>query len=269
VISGQMEWPGHLRVESQFQLKRGARALVFVCGPLTNDAELLDLLAVQRDAHKLAVGVSVLAGQPEIVGRFDRVVARDGAAGATFDLAIDAVAAPSPCAGIRTVGLCFRGAQGEYGKPSLHGEAEHLLRQLASQRGLETVAIDTVHGPGNGLDEIRRAFAAVDCVFTTRMHGALLALAAGKPVIAMDQVPGSAKVTNVVGATGWPLVYRVETAELSGIEQDFTRLEAGEMHAAIVAAQHRMLELSRNARSAAVAAVQELLRRQTIGGTNG
>lgn len=269
VISGQMDWPGHLRVDSPFQLMSEARALVFVCGPLLNDALLLDLLSVQRQARKLAVGVSILAGQSEIVDRFDRVVARDGMPDATFDLAIDAVVAPSVGTGMRKVGLCLRGAQGEYGKPSLHREAELMLRQLATQRGLEAVSIDTVVRPGNGPDEIRRAFAAVDCVFTTRMHGALLALAAGKPVIAMDQVPGSAKVTNVVGATGWPLVYRVETAELSSIEQQFARLVAGDMQADIVRAQDKMLALSRSARSAGAAALQELLGHQTIGGTNG
>lgn len=260
VISGQMDWPGHLRVDSPFLLRPAARVLVFVCGPLTNDPELVDLLAVQGNARKVAVGVSVLAEQPDIAARFDRVIARDGTAGATFDLAIDRVVPPVAPAPLRRVGLCLRGEQREYGKPSLHSEAEQLLRGLAQQRGLEIVVIDTVLSPDNSPDHIREAFAAVDCVFTTRMHGALLALAAGKPVIAVDQVPGSAKVANVVGATGWPLVHRADAVELVDLENDLARMEGDRIRASIVEAQSRMLALSRDARAQGVAAVQALLR---------
>lgn len=260
VISGQMDWRGHLRVDSPFLLRPMARVLVFVCGPLTNDRELVDLLGVHGKARKLAVGVSVLAGQPEIVARFDRVVARDGAAAATFDLAIDAVVSPAVSAPLRRVGLCLRGEQGEYGQPSLHGKAEHLLKRLALQRGLEITLIDTVLRGGNSPDDIQRAFATVDCVFTTRMHGALLALAAGKPVIAVDQVPGSAKLTDVIGATGWPLVYRADTVELADLESDLARIEGDGIRTSILEAQSRMLALSRDARAQGVAAVQALLR---------
>ncbi|OEO28007.1 hypothetical protein VW23_006810 [Devosia insulae DS-56] len=268
VISGQMDWSGHLRVESPFMLKPKARALVFVCGPLTNDPHLVDVLAVHRNARKLAVGVSVLAQQPGIVDRFDVVVARDGTDSATFDLAVSSVVPPTVQPHLRTVGLCFRGAQQEYGTASLHDRAEGLLRELAAKRGLDVRIIDTVLRPDNTPTDIRNAFAAVDCVFTTRMHGALLSLAAGKPVLAVDQVPGSAKVLSVVGATGWPFLYRADDVELAELERDLLHLEASPIVNEISRAQSRMLELSRDARAQGVAALQRLLR-QTTGGTKG
>jgi len=268
VISGQMDWAEHLRVESPFMLKPEARALVFVCGPLINDPQLLDLLAVHRKAQKLAVGVSVLAQQPKIVRQFDAVVARDGTEGATFDLAINSVVEPTVAPRLRTVGLCFRGAQQEYGRISLHDRAEGLLRELALKRGLEIRVIDTVLQRGNSPADIRNALAAVDCVFTTRMHGALLALAAGKPVLAVDQVPGSAKLLSVVGATGWPFLYRADAIEPADLERDLLLFEASDIVRKITDAQGRMLALSHDARVQSVAALQGLLR-QTIGGTNG
>jgi hypothetical protein len=57
-------------------------------------------------------------------------------------------------------------------------------------------------------------------VATTRLHGALFALALGKPVLALDQVGGGgAKVRSVLTRIGWPLIFDAENASQTEIDR--------------------------------------------------
>ena len=52
----------------------------------------------------------------------------------------------------------------------------------------------------------------VDALLTTRLHGMVLALKNGVPVVAIDAIRGGGKVTEQAHAIGWPEVFAVDTA---------------------------------------------------------
>ncbi len=242
----ELALPGHLPVADIFSLTQSIRQLAFVCGPLLDRSPLRDFLYVHRRARKLALGVSILPNNEPMTARFDVIVARDGISDSTFDFAASEIIPPEPwrASGFRSVGLCLRGPQKEYG-PDRVGQSEKseaLLRGLAARMSIPIVPIDTRILPENDTATIRADFLRSDIVFTTRMHGALLALALGKPVIAIDQIPGTAKVTAVLGKIGWPHVYPAESVTADILEAACSDLAGPAGVVAVSAAQHRIGE---------------------------
>ena len=188
--------------------------------------------------------------------RFDRIVARDGLQVSHFDLAPATAAVPRYDPSFARVGLCLRGPQSEYGRsrPEQSAKAAEIFAQFL--RGRDVIEIDTVLSPTNSMKSISDAFASCDLVLTTRMHGGLLALAAGKPVIAIDQISGGAKVSAVLGRTGWPYVFEVQTVTADIVAQALAELQISAVRQHIATSQTRMVELTRRALAAGVEAVK-------------
>lgn len=206
---------GHVVSPEPACLRPGIETIVFACGPLVNTGRLAFLLDRYPKARKLAVGVSVLPHESSLNRRFDRFVARDGMTPSHFDLSIDAVTRPLPPPPGRPIraGLCFRGPQKEYrGRTCLAERAEHLLTGAAGRFAFETVPFTTVLGGRRTAEDVLAAIRSVDVVLTTRLHGSLLALAEGKPVVAIDQIAGSAKLMPVIGRIGWRHAMPVDAA---------------------------------------------------------
>ena len=248
----------HFHAENLYRI-RPAGKLVFVCGPLTDDPDLGDLLHVHRRSRTLAVGVSVLANQQRLARKFDRIVARDGVPGSLFDLAVSRCLPPRPAGTIfETVGLCLRGKQGEYGRArgDLSAFASDVFLRIVERTGLKPVVIDTVLSEANTPDRVERDIARSDVVLTTRMHGALLSLAAGKPVVALDQIPGGAKVASVVGKTGWPLLFRADETDAETLEAAFSSTLREGKRREIEEAQAAMARLAGEALGASAAAIE-------------
>jgi polysaccharide pyruvyl transferase WcaK-like protein len=61
----------------------------------------------------------------------------------------------------------------------------------------------------------------MDVVISTRLHGMVLALKNGVPVVAIDSVAGGAKLTRQAQALGWPVVFHVEHATDAALEKAF------------------------------------------------
>lgn len=249
---------GHVVAEDLARLQPGVETIVFVCGPLVRTGRLWFLLGRYPRARKFAVGVSVLPHETALNARFSGFVARDGMTPEHFDLSIDAVEPPSPPPAGRPIraGLCFRGAQKEYrGRECLADRAEAALTAAARRCGVETVPFTTVLGGNRVAADVQESFRSVDVVLTTRLHGSLLALSAGKPVIAIDQIAGGAKLLPVLGRTGWRHALAVDAAD----EERTAAMLRGFLDAwpaaEIVAAQSRALALSRAAVDASVALV--------------
>ncbi|WP_421760756.1 polysaccharide pyruvyl transferase family protein [Devosia sp.] len=242
----ELALPGHWPVADIFSLTQSIRQLAFVCGPLLDRSPLRDFLYVHRRARKLALGVSILPNNESITSRFDVIVARDGISDSTFDFAASEIVPPDPwrANAIRSVGLSLRGPQKEYG-PNRVGQSkkcEALLRDLAARMSIPIVQIDTRILPANDTAKIKADFVRSDIIFTTRMHGALLALALGKPVIALDQIPGTAKVTAVLRKIGWPHVYSAEFVTADMLDAACSDLAGPAGVAAVIAAQVRIAE---------------------------
>lgn len=221
--------------------------LAFVCGPIIGDSVamrgLIDRFVAVRS---VALGVSVLpASSPSHWNPFSASVLRDGEGGAALgDLADFARIAPRRGAPIRRIGLCLRGPQKEYGEEmSMHGGADEIARQAIAALGggtADVVELDTrLLGDVDAAGRIESEFEEVDAVVTSRMHGALLGLAKGKPTLAIDQVRGGAKVSSVLAQAGWPAVVRCDAGQ-GGTRAAVEWLLGADVGAAIEASQSVM-----------------------------
>ncbi|RUV42481.1 MAG: polysaccharide pyruvyl transferase family protein [Mesorhizobium sp.] len=248
----------HCQVRDLFDVRREIETLVFVCGPIVQTDELVDLLAVHRKARKLAVGVSVISRHRQMAARFEAVLARDGLSRQSFDLAISRslpCAAPEPGKRLKA-GLCLRGDQRDYGDGMTEwAKAERLLLQLAETFGLDTEPIDTVLRPGNEATKIEQQFETVDLVLTTRLHGSLYGLSKGKPVIAIDQIKGTGKVKPILDRIGWPLAYSIEEANEALLAYQMRQVLTEWPVEMVTSSQATILDLSSMARADAVALI--------------
>ncbi len=195
--------------------------LVWVCGPLIADPLLDRLLCRFEGVPRLAVGVSVLDGPT--AARFDQVWARDGAGPPRPDLAaVPPEDAAAPGVGLRAgppvVATVLAPVQAEYGDRGRHDLVRQTVEQWVAERGLGCfeVATDLLtagHRPWR-FEQARATLARADVVVSSRLHGLVLGLAAGRPVIACDPVAGGAKVGAQARALGWPVL--LDGEELTG-----------------------------------------------------
>jgi hypothetical protein len=194
--------------------------LVFVCGPVHGpQIEALH----RRFAHcvRVAVGVSVVdAGSPAVIG-FDRVLVRDApGAEPTADLAARAPGLP-----VRPVaGVILTHGQHEYGPRRRHEQVAAAVTRWLAGKDCARLELET------RLDahdwrlcatpaQLESVLARLDVVVTDRLHGLVLALRAGTPVLAVDPVEGGAKVTAQARACGWPALLAAEELGTAGLER--------------------------------------------------
>lgn len=210
--------PGDLDLEHV--RPRAYSHLVFVSGSL-HGQRIAELHRRFRHCVRIAVGVSVIDPDDPAVTGFHRVLARDApGAEPVEDLAARAPAMPATA----VVGVVLTLGQGEYGTLRRHEQvADELTRWLAGKDcaclALET-RLDTSDWhlsatPG----QLQSVFARLDVVVTDRLHGLVLGLRAGVPVLAVDPVVGGAKVTAQARACGWPAVIAVEHLDEAQLER--------------------------------------------------
>lgn len=180
--------------------------LVFVCGPATGRsiAELHERFAHCR---RIAVGVSVLDPGDPVTAGFHRVIARDRpGAGAHRDLA----ARPVPQA-VPVLGVYLTSGQQEYGARRRHETTRSGLEAWLGGLDAARLPLETRLDPRDWrlpatAAQVVSVIARLDAVVTMRMHGLVLALRAGVPVLAVDPVAGGGKVTAQARAWDWPAV---------------------------------------------------------------
>ncbi|MEV5711833.1 polysaccharide pyruvyl transferase family protein [Actinoallomurus sp. NPDC052274] len=176
--------------------------LVFVCGPIHGD-QVRGLHERYAGCHRIAVGVSVIDPADPAVTGFHRVLARDGLGEPCRDLAGLPEGDP-PVAGI----VLARG-QGEYGARRRHDDVAVRLTGWLGGRDCAALPLDTrLDSRDWRLCSTSDQFVAVmrrlDVVVTTRLHGLVLALRAGVPVLAVDPIDGGGKVSAQAGVWEWP-----------------------------------------------------------------
>ncbi|MFF8033747.1 MULTISPECIES: polysaccharide pyruvyl transferase family protein [unclassified Streptomyces] len=194
--------------------------LVFVCGPL-HGPQVEELH--RRFAHcvRIAVGASVIDPAGAAVTGFHRVLARDAPGGEpTEDLAARAPALPAR----PVVGVILTHGQREYGRQRRHGQvAEGVTRWLAgkdcARLELDT-RLDTRDWHLSATPaQVQSVLARLDLVVTDRLHGLVLALRVGTPVLAVDPVAGGAKVTAQARACGWPALLAAEQVDARRLQR--------------------------------------------------
>lgn len=187
--------------------------LVFVCGPAHGE-QVRFLHERYANCRRIAVGVSVLDPADAAVTGFHRVLPRDGLSTARPDMAVAASTVTVP-----VVGVAFAPGQAEYGPARRHGSVHRALMRWLCDLDCARLPLDTRLASDDWRhcrtpDQLASVFSRLDAVVTTRLHGLVLGLRAGVPVLAVDPIAGGGKVTAQAGALDWPaLVSAEQTAD--------------------------------------------------------
>ncbi|MFI6368038.1 polysaccharide pyruvyl transferase family protein [Nocardia sp. NPDC050630] len=192
--------------------------LVFVCGPAHGE-QVRFLHERYANCRRIAVGVSILDPADAAVTGFHRVLARDGLSTARPDMAVAASTVTVP-----VVGVAFAPGQAEYGGARRHRSVHRALTCWLRELDCARIPLDTRLTPDDWRrcrtpDQLESVFSRLDAVVTTRLHGLVLGLRAGIPVLAVDPIAGGGKVTAQAGALNWPaLVHAEQTADAGAFE---------------------------------------------------
>ncbi|SFW84280.1 polysaccharide pyruvyl transferase family protein [Amycolatopsis australiensis] len=179
--------------------------VVFVCGPL-HGPQVRSLHDRYAACRRIAVGVSVPDPDDPAVTGFHRVLPRDDGATAERDLSLAAPVSPTP-----VLGVVLAPHQPEYGSAGRHGDVHKALTGWLAGLDCARVPLDTrlAHADWDHCatpDQLVAALSRMDAIVTTRLHGLVLGLKAGVPVLAADPVAGGGKVTAQAGALDWPVL---------------------------------------------------------------
>ncbi|HEU5085525.1 MAG TPA: polysaccharide pyruvyl transferase family protein [Acidimicrobiales bacterium] len=211
----------------------GYTDVAVVCGPVGDAPPLTDLLTRFAGARRWALDVTMLQRRDEW-DPFDAWWARDGdpAVEPRPDLALAAPGEPAP-----VVALVLAHDQQEYAERR-HAEVHAVVRSVLSDADVAVVEVDTCFDPANATGlrtaaQVEGVLRAVDVVVTTRLHGLVLGLRNGTPVLAVDPVAGGAKVAAQAEALGWPEVLRPEEVDVASVRAALQRMLAGERDADI------------------------------------
>jgi hypothetical protein len=180
--------------------------LVFVCGPFTRLPGLETLLERFAECRRIGVNLSMISPLANW-NPFDVLIERDSESARRSDVAFGATQQPVPL-----VGICLRGhAMGTRA-------AEAAINRLVDTTEMAVVEIDTrldrlSSAPNRtGLRspaEVEALIAHVDVVFTTRLHGLVLGLKNGVPVVAIDPGNEGNKILHQAEAVGWPMAFGI------------------------------------------------------------
>ncbi len=227
--------------------------VIFVCGPFGRRPLLEELVERFRGRPLVGINLSMLEGEGAW-NPFDLLLERDGGPGHTARPDLSFVAPLQPALPVTAVILAQ--PQAEYGG-GLHGAAAEAIARLPDLRptalfhtDTDLIDADRIRGAG----EVTSLIARADAVVTTRLHGMVLSLRQGVPTVAIDAIPGGAKVTRQAAALGWPAALRAdelsdealgeawdfcltdEARERAGECAERARRELGELERSFVAA---------------------------------
>lgn len=194
-------------------------SLVFVCGPMAESPLTSEI--VRRFAHCRLIGIDLTMTMPlDKWNPFDVLYERDSSAHARPDLVF--LSEPQH---VPIVGVVLVHPQPMYGSRAMHPRANELIAGLTDAREMAVVRIDTcIEDNAGGLRtpaEIESLIARMDVVLTTRLHGTVLALKHGIPVIAVDPIAEGAKVLRQAAVLGWPLAFDVATTTPEQLSEAF------------------------------------------------
>lgn len=184
--------------------------LIIVCGPYsTMERYQVDLLQRMQRCRKIGINLSMIEHLSRSLNGFDVLIERDSDQTTRPDLSLLYAVERVP-----VVGRILVGAQSEYGTRGLHDLAHEKVTHLLTQSNLALVEIDTKipnnAGGLNTLQAIESVISKMDAIVTTRLHGLVLALKQGVPVVAVDPIEGGAKITSQAYELRWPVVFNAK-----------------------------------------------------------
>lgn len=178
--------------------------ILFVCGPFGNGYPVTNMLQHFSSARLIGVDLSLLDSL-ENWNPFVLLYERDSSRASNPDITF---LAPPPK--IPVIGLILAHKQKEYGIKSKHDFVNGMIENFLGSRQLAIIPIDTaILKNQSGLrteGEIESLISKMDVVITTRLHGTVLALKNGIPVIPVDPIADGAKITLQVKSLNWPIL---------------------------------------------------------------
>jgi hypothetical protein len=186
--------------------------LLFVCGPF-GARGLIDGL-LDRFAHCRLLGLNLSIPDRSQAWRFDVLFERDGPDAVRPDVTFLSEPRLAP-----VVGVAVPVFHDEYDL-ALHARVRVAIPRALAERGVATVDVDTDLLDGErwrSPAQVTALIARTDAVVTTRLHGLVLALRLGIPVVAIDAVRGGGKVTCQAATIDWPAILPGHAADAAAI----------------------------------------------------
>jgi hypothetical protein len=175
--------------------------VIFVCGPFEKKLYEAEFLTRFSDCRLVGLNLSI----PKPLGQwnpFDLLYERNSTRGVRPDMVFLSKRPTVP-----VVGICLV----EDYDGALVAECNTAIQNLIELREISIVYIDTrLDKNGTHLRtpaEIESLIARVDALVTTRLHGAVMALKNGVPVVPIDPEAGGAKIVDQMKKIGWPIVF--------------------------------------------------------------
>lgn len=178
--------------------------VVFVCGPFEQKPYEAEFL--RRFERSRIIGMNLTLNEaPTEWNPFDLLVERDSPTTGRPDLVFGQTRRPIPVCGVCLVEDYPEGDT---------ATANAAIEELVSNIEAAVIPIDTrLDDNGFGLrskEEVEAVIATMDVVVTTRLHGMVLALKNGVPVVPIDPRPGGGKLITQARSVGWPVVFAVD-----------------------------------------------------------
>lgn len=181
--------------------------LIFICGPFRrNYIENNVNVIIDRFNHCVRIGVNLsMTESVKYYNPFDVLLERDSDRLCRPDLSLIEEVKRVP-----VVGLCL-------GNTKTHNSANNALRRLVTRANLACIVLDTEWPAARnkgGLDSpehFESICARLDVMLSSRLHGTVLALKNGIPVIAIDSGAGGSKVSGQGQILGWPEIFLAES----------------------------------------------------------
>jgi hypothetical protein len=199
--------------------------LFVVCGPFWRPYYLQRGINLDAFVHCVRIGVNLsMIDDIKTYNPFDRLIGRDSDNWAQPDISFLHDVQKMPVAG-----LCLVKTQKEYGDRQKHDQAGELFRSLARRNRIAVMELDTewpAERNACGLaspEQFESICARVDVMLTNRLHGTVLSLKNGVPVIAIDAISGGGKVLRQASAIGWPEAFAVDQATDAALDDALAR----------------------------------------------
>jgi hypothetical protein len=194
--------------------------LIFVCGPVHGE-QVRSLHARYARCRRIAVGVTVVDPGDAAVTGFDLVLARDGEGQVPRRDLASCAGAGAPT--VPVAGVILASGQGEYGSRRRHEGVTRDLTGWLGGRESALLELDTrLDSRDWRLCSTPAAFTALlhrlDVLVTTRLHGLVLGLCHGVPVLAVDPVAAGGKVTAQASVWDWPVLTAEQAADETALD---------------------------------------------------
>jgi Polysaccharide pyruvyl transferase len=201
--------------------------VVFVCGPFGREAWEKEFVSRFEACRLIGMNLSMKVPLDEW-NPFDLLIERDSSGGANPDISFLSRQALVP-----VVGVCR--VEDYEGAPV--ALANLAIDRLIQSRQISIVEIDTrLDQNSTGLRtpaEVEALLARMDVVITTRLHGTVLSLKNGVPVIAIDPEVRGWKIRRQAELIGWPVIFNVDDLPDEALQGalDFCLTEAARIQA--------------------------------------